>query len=267
MKKFTCVAAALLTLSTFANADAITDQIKARVAEFNAAYASGDADAVMEMYHDEIISIVEGSDPERDRDGFADGLASELVEYPDLNLKTDSVSGSGNYAYELGTGSYTYEGEKGVDDYLNVWKKDSDGVWKIQAEVWWGGGEDPALSKKARPEIDAQLAKIEKAWSEEDHEGVLAVYDENSIAILEGVEPIVDREEFSDVLADEVVDFPNLTFKSASLKVTDDWGFERGKASYETSSGGMGSSSYLNVWNKNSDGAWIVVMECYWGAE
>jgi len=267
MKKLTCVAVAFLTLSTFAYADTVTDQIKARAAEFNAAYAGGDADAVMEMYHDEIISIVEGSEPVRDRDEFADGLASEVVDYPDLTLKTSEVSGSGNYAYEIGVGTYTYQGEEGVDDYLNVWKKDSDGVWKIQAEAWWGGGEDPALSKQARPEIDARLAEIEAAWAEEDHEGVVAVYDKNSIAILEGQEPIVDREAFSDVLAHEVVDYPNFTFKSESLKVTDNWGFERGKASYETSSGGSGSSSYLNVWKKDSAGIWVVVMEFYWGAE
>ena len=58
-----------------------------------------------------------------------------------LKLKTTKIESAGDLAYEIGDFSLDVTGEDGQvtpapGNYLVVWKKGADGVWRLQVDTW-----------------------------------------------------------------------------------------------------------------------------------
>lgn len=122
------------------NARAQRTKIDARRAELTAAWNSGDHEGVLALYDEGFFVVPEIAEPMGDRDTFRKDLASEVVDYPNVNYDATTLKIHGNYAYEIGVDTYTIKGDdaKGKDDYLIVWKKDDKGVWNCHIDMWWG---------------------------------------------------------------------------------------------------------------------------------
>lgn len=119
----------------------LREAIEAINAQFTEAVNAGDAAAVAAFYTDDATlmppeaEMVQGMAALREfwAAGFADGG------FP-LTLKTVSVDGAGEFAYEVGTWSIPAgEGEGATPaqgKYLVVWQHVADGSWKLHADIW-----------------------------------------------------------------------------------------------------------------------------------
>ena len=269
MKKSVLFIVALMTLTSFANAGEEGNKIDARIAEFTAAWNSGDHEGVLAIYDKDFYAFADTVKPARDREAFAKLLASEVVDYPDMKIETTSLKIHGGYAYQLGTGAYTVEGSgRGKSDLLNIWKKDDKGVWKLHIEVWWNSVSDAENDRKVRVEIEARIAELTKAWNSGDHKAVLAMYSKDVLLIPDGEEPNSNREAFGKELVLEVKEYPDIKYKTTTLKAHGNLAYEIGFDTYalkgEDGKKARGKGDYLAVWQKDDKGVWNIQLDIWW---
>ena len=272
MKKLVLFIVALMMLTSFANAGEEGAKIDARIAEYMKAWNSGDDKGVLAIYDKDFYAFADSVKPIRDREAFAKLLASEVVDYPDMKIETTSLKIHGSYAYQLGTGAYTVEGSgQGKSDLLNIWKKDDKGAWNLHIEVWWNSVSDAENDKKVRVEIEARIAELIKAWHSGNHKAVLAMHSKDVLLIPNGEEPTDDREAFGKLLAFEVKEYPDLKYKTTTVKAHGNLAYEIGFDSYtfkgEDGKDATGKGDYLVVWQKDDKGVWNIQLDIWWGSE
>lgn len=270
MKKIVCLAATLMLLTTFANADDARTKIKARNAEYLTLWNSGNHEGVLAMYDEGYAVASPMSGLDGDRDAYRKVLASEVIDYELLKSETTSMKIHGNYAYEIGVDTYRDKGEDAVghEDRLMVWKKDDKGVWNIHFEVLWEFESDPKQDAAVLTKIKARSAKLIEAWNNDNPEGVVAIYDKGFVYIPEEAEPISDLDAIRKRLASDVKDYRIVEFATSSLKVQGDYAYEIGVDTWTEKDGDeTGNGDYLAVWKKDDKGVWNIYLDIYWGVK
>ena len=116
--------------------------IEAANAKFSEAFARGDARALAAMYTSDAIAFPPDGEMIRGNEAIGefwkatrDGGVQSAV------LTTVDVGTSGDVAYEVGTVSLAIqpsgkEPSTAVAKYVVVWKRQSDGSWKLHRDIW-----------------------------------------------------------------------------------------------------------------------------------
>lgn len=120
----------------------VRQALEAANAKFVEAFNGGDAAAVVALYADDATLLPPNSELIRGRQGLQDFWSAAMkAGFKDVALTTVEVGGSGDTAYEIGQYSLTVqpEGQTPKPDsgkYLVVWKRQTDGSWKLQVDIW-----------------------------------------------------------------------------------------------------------------------------------
>ncbi len=104
---------------------------------FEAAVASGDGEAVANLYTEGGIAYPPNSSPVEGREAIAklfNGYAAAGVD--GVTIETTEVRAMGDYAYEIGIGRISAGGEEGEPfNYSVLWMKDGD-TWRLHRDIW-----------------------------------------------------------------------------------------------------------------------------------
>jgi uncharacterized protein (TIGR02246 family) len=122
------------------------EQVRKAIEETNAKWAEafnqGDAAAVAALYTDNAVLMPPNNEMIQGREGIQQFWNGAMqMGMTDVTLTTVDLEGSGNLAYEIAKYSLTIQPEgqevmKDVGKYIVVWKRQEDGTWKIQADIW-----------------------------------------------------------------------------------------------------------------------------------
>lgn len=138
----------VLLVSTACQKKAETDmtQVRKAIEEGNAKFAEavrqGDGAAIAALYTEDATLLPPDSDLIQGRVGietfWKGGLQMGIKE---AVLTTVDVSGGGDFAYEIGKYAIKIqpEGQEPLEQqgkYVVVWKKTSDGTWKLHVDIW-----------------------------------------------------------------------------------------------------------------------------------
>jgi uncharacterized protein (TIGR02246 family) len=116
--------------------------IEAANSRFSDAFARGDIQAVASMYTSDAILFPPDSDVVRGNQAIGEfWKATRDSGVRSAALTTDDVGRSGDLAYESGKVSLTIQPEgkeatNAVAKYVVVWKRESDGAWKLHRDIW-----------------------------------------------------------------------------------------------------------------------------------
>jgi uncharacterized protein (TIGR02246 family) len=134
--------AGLLAFVQPARADDVKAAIEAGNVKMEKDYAAGDAKAIAEAYTEDGVMLPPDATVVKGREAVAKLWQSWIDDgLKNLKLKTTEVEVSGDLAYEIGDFSLDVPGEDGSmtpapGNYLVVWKKGSDGVWRLKVDTW-----------------------------------------------------------------------------------------------------------------------------------
>lgn len=131
-------------------AQSAKSSIEAASAAFEEAYNSGDAAALAALYTEDAVLLppdVVRMDGRHAVQNFMQGaMDSGPGPLEDLRLETLEVEDSGDLASEVG--KFTVLGQDGAPagtgKYIVVWKKGSDGTWRLHRHIW---NSDPPLQQ------------------------------------------------------------------------------------------------------------------------
>ena len=112
------------------------------ITEFRAAVNSARTDEILARYAEDAIIL-----PANEEVVVGKQAVSEFWNkraYTGIELEEEQVvlNGSGSIAYEVNTSTFKYqlEGqepvESGPSKNVRIWKKQADGAWKLQVDVW-----------------------------------------------------------------------------------------------------------------------------------
>ena len=116
--------------------------IEAANAKFSEAFARGDAKALSAMYTSDAIVFPPDSEMIRGNEAIgAFWKATRDSGVQNAALTTIDVGRSGDVAYEVGKVSLTIQpaGKQpttAVAKYLVVWKRQTNGLWKLHRDIW-----------------------------------------------------------------------------------------------------------------------------------
>jgi len=122
--------------------DALADAIQLREDQWSAAFNANDATALGAIYEEDAVLIPPGSLPVNGRAAIAETLATLFPLFKNMKLVADNVRPLGpNHAVEVGHSEYNLVAEDGslsavVDNYVVVWQKGSDGVWRYVTDIF-----------------------------------------------------------------------------------------------------------------------------------
>jgi uncharacterized protein (TIGR02246 family) len=126
------------------DAAALKDAIQAREREWSAAYLTGDAATVAALYTEDGASVPATGDFHRGRAAIAQDLRTQLdsVTFTAREDITEEVIPLGSdYVFEVGhynaSGTYKVGGKaRAVSGrYVVLWRKDSDGIWRLHRDM------------------------------------------------------------------------------------------------------------------------------------
>lgn len=125
-----------------ANAQSPRDDIEAALVTFAAAFNRGDDAGVAAHYAEDGAILPPDSarvDGRANIQAFWKGAIDAGL--ADLTLKAVEVGGSGDIAFEVGEVSYSAPDKTGARStatgkYIVVWKKGTDGVWRLYRDIW-----------------------------------------------------------------------------------------------------------------------------------
>jgi len=135
---------ALLKCATPRSTDvaALRTAIEAGSAKWMEAFNRGDAAGTAALYTDDAAVLAPNSEMIQGRPGIQDLWSGAIqMGLKDVSLTTVDVGGSGETAYEIGKYSLKIQptGKQAMTDsgkYVVVWKRQNDGTWKLQADIW-----------------------------------------------------------------------------------------------------------------------------------
>ena len=116
--------------------------IEAANARFSEAYARGDAKALSAMYTSDAIAFPPDSEMIRGNEAIGEfWKATRDGGVQSAALTTVDVERSGDVACEVGKVSLTIqpagkEPTTAVAKYVVVWKRQTDGAWKLHRDIW-----------------------------------------------------------------------------------------------------------------------------------
>jgi uncharacterized protein (TIGR02246 family) len=116
--------------------------IRAADADFVKAAAAKDLDQAMALYADDAVFIASGVPAAVGKDNIRKNIQGLLAAPVQIGITVTSVdvARSGDLAMDRGTVQATVTDKKGrtstsISDYVLVWKKMTDGSWKIEADT------------------------------------------------------------------------------------------------------------------------------------
>jgi uncharacterized protein (TIGR02246 family) len=153
MTKLLSVLFIVLTTMVFvapANSQSVRETIEAALVKFSESFNAKDAAAVAAHYAEDAAVFPPDSariDGRTNIQNFWKGAIEAGLS--DLSLKAIEVEDQGDWAYEVGELTYSAPGTSGARStasgkYIVVWKKDTDGTWRIYRDIW---NSSPAGSK------------------------------------------------------------------------------------------------------------------------
>jgi uncharacterized protein (TIGR02246 family) len=124
-----------------------TDQVEALIADLGEQWAknwnSGDLDKVVAPYADDAVYQPPHHAAVHGKNAIREYLKGPLLKRAirDLKYEVTFVKHSGDLAYDVGVFTMTVPTAQGRDrqdrgKYLTVWRKQTDGEWKIVADCW-----------------------------------------------------------------------------------------------------------------------------------
>lgn len=132
----------LLAFASPTRAGEVEDAIEAANVKMEKDYAAGDSKAIAEAYAEDGVMLPPDATVVKGRAAIEKLWKSWIDEgYKNLKLKTTQVESAGDLAYEVGDFSLEVTGEDGSTslapgNYLVVWKKGADGVWRMKVDTW-----------------------------------------------------------------------------------------------------------------------------------
>lgn len=153
--------------NVFAQSDdaAVKKTIDEMNQKFNKAMMSGDYKAIADMYADDAVSLPNNSPIWMGKNEILQGNKKDMVEtgikFSNASNKTLKILGTGDTRVEVGqfTVSVTMPKTEGPSlvhgKYVNVWQKQSDGTWKIQADIW-NTDTNPTMQAGAKSKDDIE---------------------------------------------------------------------------------------------------------------
>ena len=121
----------------------VRQAIEAVNAQFAEAFNRGDAAAFAAFYTPDGIMMPPNAEPSAGRQAIEESFAADFsTNPPSLKLTTADVEVHGDTAIESGNYSISFTPpgqEEAIEDhgkYLVVWKKQSDGSWKLHRDIW-----------------------------------------------------------------------------------------------------------------------------------
>lgn len=121
---------------------AVRKAIEEGGAKWTEAFNRGDAAGVAALYTEDATLLPPNSEIVQGRQGIQNfwngGIQMGLK---DVSLTIVNIGGSGETAYEIGKYSLKIQpgDQEGMTDsgkYLVVWKRQTDGTWKLHADIW-----------------------------------------------------------------------------------------------------------------------------------
>ena len=102
---------------------------------------NGAAEAFNEYLTEDALQLPAGNNPVQGVNNIYNGMKDNQANYTlDWSPKYAEVANSVDMGYTLGTYSLAYKDENGEEQksygkYLNIWKKQSDGKWKVAVDI------------------------------------------------------------------------------------------------------------------------------------
>ena len=130
--------------------------IQAREKEWSAAFLAGNGAGIAALYTTDAQSIQPAGDPYMGRDGITKGEQAQLDTIAVTareDITDEVIPAGGDYALEIGHYSYqaTSKATKkpvwSSGRYMVLWRKDTDGVWRLLRDI---GSEAPATMAVAK---------------------------------------------------------------------------------------------------------------------
>lgn len=104
---------------------------------------AGNMSAAMSYYTDDAVSMPSNGPMLKGKEAiqnYSDEMAKSGVKFTAVKFTPTEIDGSASLAYEIGTYEMSMEiGPAKVNDhgkYLSLWKKQTDGSWKVYGEIW-----------------------------------------------------------------------------------------------------------------------------------
>jgi uncharacterized protein (TIGR02246 family) len=165
-----CKAAGTAADSTKSGSSAPIDEAAVRKAvaaadsQFSVAFGTGDAKTAASFYTDDAVSRPPNSEPQSGKAAIEQGMTGMfkgLGKVTDFKLEQKDLDVFADHAVEIGSYSFNFTppGAKAAmkdhGSYVNYWKKQPDGSWKIyrdaivSSEPLPGQGPPPAPTKKS----------------------------------------------------------------------------------------------------------------------
>ena len=123
---------------------AVRKAVAAADSQFSVAFGTGDAKTAASFYTDDAVSRPPNSEPESGKaaieQGFT-GMFKQVGKVSDFKLELKDLDIFADHAVEIGSYSFNFTppGAKAAmkdhGSYLNYWKKQSDGSWKIYRDI------------------------------------------------------------------------------------------------------------------------------------
>lgn len=130
--------------ATPANDAAVRQVIDSADRKFETAFKNGDAAGAAAFYEDNATSMPPNMEPETGRaaieQGYA-GLFKALGKVADFKAQAKDVDAFGDHVIEIGSYEMTFtptgakDAMKDHGSYVNYWRKQSDGSWKIHRDA------------------------------------------------------------------------------------------------------------------------------------
>lgn len=123
-----------------APAPAWRGELEARVRELEQRYRAGNLLGVADLYTDD-GEIVDASGRRVRGRSELDAYWSAIEEPLDWRLVTRTLRGSDKIAYQTGTSTLSMRRDGALQtfetDFLVVWRREPDGEWKIELDLYW----------------------------------------------------------------------------------------------------------------------------------
>ena len=129
------------------DAAAVRKAIEDAESRWAAGMTKGDTAAVMSIYADDAILMAPGMKRASGRAAVAQAFTGMMsgMTVPAASLQVDDVIVAGDYAIETGTYRMTEQPKTGkamndVGKFISIWKKQSDGSWKMTRDIFNSDG-------------------------------------------------------------------------------------------------------------------------------
>jgi uncharacterized protein (TIGR02246 family) len=123
------------------------EQVRVAIEQANLKFGElvrqGDSAAIAELYTEDATLMPDQAEMIKGKQGIATYFGAGLqMGIKNVVLTTVDLSGSGDYAYEIGKVAMTIQPEgqeepiEQTAKYVVVWKRTAEGAWKLHVDIW-----------------------------------------------------------------------------------------------------------------------------------